>query len=275
MIVYAVNVHTGGGKVLIDELIEGHPWGSVSYLFVDSRYNGDKARQLGIQVTAVSPNPIARLKAEFLLQNIAACNPSETILFFGNLPPFKRLKNKSILFLQNCFLLHPVPLPKDSLKVIIRTLFERFWINLFIKSVDEVWVQTNWMFQLFKSQFPMIPLFLKPLQLRLQMISEQKRDIDVISVTSFSRHKNLNVLIDALEILDRSLKSRIIVVIVLDSKDSYEKLEEKHYLNIELSIKNSISREELGHLYARSKLSVITSSFESYCLPLFHTVMVN
>lgn len=271
MIVYAVNVHTGGGKVLLDELLEGNTFGPISTLFVDTRFNYQRAQELGIEIHKVEPKLRSRFNAETTLKKIASMRPSENVLFFGNLPPLKRIQNKSILYLQNCFLLSPIPLPKDSIKVFFRTILERLWLKFFLKNIDEVWVQTNWMIKLFKSLFPGIEIFLKPFSPILQPIPRQQPQYDFISVTSLSGHKNLDTFLKALKILDKSFKRKISVMLVLDSKFVPAEMARLQFTNITISIKNSVTRHELGQLYACSQASVITSSYESFCLPLYES----
>ncbi len=268
MIVFAVNIHTGGGKVLLDELIEGRQFGPVSALFVDSRYDVSRAQELGIKTFPVYSNLKSRMNAELDLTKIAAQNPNEEILFFGNLPPKRRLANKSILYLQSCFLLSEISLPKDSLKLFLRIILERCWLQNFIKNINVIWVQTRWMTQLVSKDFPTVPVEKRPFLPELPKVFSTEKKYDFISVTSFLKHKNIKTLIKALEILDAETNKLLSVALVLDSSEIPVKLKEKRFKNIKLNIVNNLARQELAQLYSESKVSVVTSSLESFCLPL-------
>jgi glycosyltransferase involved in cell wall biosynthesis len=266
MIVYAVNIHTGGGKVLLDELIEGRPFGKISLLFVDKRYDCIRAEQLGIQVVRVEPRISSRQASQKSLHQLAEKNPQETILFFGNLPPSIKFSNRSVLYLQNCFLFNAIPAPKSPIKTFIRILLERLWLRLFIHNIDAIWVQTSWMAQLTQETFPGKVVSLKPFLPQLPAPDSQIEKIyDFISVTSLSPHKNFQTLIEALKLLDLKIKTRLRVALVLDSETPEQKIQ---FQNIDLLIINRLSREELFKLYQQSRVAVVTSSFESFCLPL-------
>jgi glycosyltransferase involved in cell wall biosynthesis len=269
MIIYAVNVHTGGGKVLLDELIAYNTFGPVTHLFVDSRYKNPLLASGNIRVTLVAPNILARFRAEKQMQEIAAQSPQEEVLFFGNLPPLQPIKNKAILYLQSCFLLARVPMPKDSRKLYLRTLFERLWLRLGIKNINEVWVQTKWMQELVRSQFPSVKVAVKPFCPTLPKIEQVEKLFDFISVTSFSRHKNLPTLMNALTLLDEQLSTPVNFLLVLDGENRLSPTQVFGFKNINLNVETKVTRDQLAKLYAQTKTCIVTSSLESFCLPLY------
>lgn len=269
MIVYAVNVHTGGGQVLLDEVITGKPFGSISTLFVDSRFNSSEALKLGLSVKSIAPSFWARLTAERALHKLARAQPKEEILFFGNLPPLKRIPNHSILYLQNCFLLKPIPIPTDNLKTYLRILIERYWVRFFIRNIDQVLVQTNWMLELFNLNYSGIKVQVRPFIHSLPSINSTHREYDFICVTSLSNHKNLKTVLGALHILDLQIKQKCRICLVIDAKEN-SKISHlvKSFSNIEVDIFYSLSQERLRLLYVQAKWCIIASSYESFCLPL-------
>lgn len=269
MIIYAVNIHTGGGKVLLDQILVTEELGPVSELFVDSRYDLSLVKNLNIVVHPVRPSVISRIKAEFALRFSAKKRSQEEILFFGNLPPIFRLKNKSNLYLHSRFLITTTPIPTDSFWVLLRTFVERLWLSWFIKNINSVWVQTKSMKELASTQFPRTEIFVKPIYPLMPEVRPQSKLYDFIAVSSFSKHKNFKTLLAALGTLDGKLNRFVKFVIVLDSKNIPSELYEKKYRNLEVSFKNSVNRTELANLYSAAKFNVVTSSYESFCLPLY------
>jgi glycosyltransferase involved in cell wall biosynthesis len=271
MVLFAINIHTGGGKVLLDELISSEPFGPITHLFLDQRYSATNI-SAAIKVYRFPPKLISRLWAQFVLLKLIgawAGNETPIILFFGNNPPLFRLRAKCILYLQNCFLLSGVPLPRDSVKVAVRNLIERYMLKIFRKNVDEIWVQTDWMVNLVRQQFNKTPVYKKPFLPRLPIATATKKVYDIITVSSLSPHKNFNTFIDALKFLDDQLRRAITVVAVLDTSLAAGQLQAPQFKNISLQIESKLPRGELISMYQKCKLAAITSSYESFCLPLY------
>lgn len=272
MIVYAPNVHTGGGKVLLDELLENEPFGKVSALFCDERYEvPQKFIQRKLPVFKVFPTLADRFRAEFKLKRYCGQNESESVLFFGNLPPLLFKPLQAILYLQNCFLLPKIPIISDSFKVRIRLRIERIILRLFYRNVSEIWVQSQWMVTEVKKMSANIKVEKKPIIPHLPILSNLPKAYDFITVSSLSKHKRFDFFLEALRLLDLNLKKPICVLAVLDSKDTVD-IASIGLRNIRLEIRNTITREELYQNYARSRISVITSTLESFCLPVYESI---
>lgn len=268
MIVYATNISVGGGKVLLDELISKHPFGKPLILFLDQRY----ALPEGISpndftIYRIQPKLTHRMAAEWKLRQVSKKASHYPVLCFGNMPPAFRLKSKTIVYLQNAFLLESVPSPQDSLKLVLRNTYEKFWFKCFIKNADEIWVQTKWMMQnLTKSlqEKTSVKPFLPTLP-KIEIKSEKA--IDFISVTGTLKYKNLIPLLSAIESSGLTTKK---FVIVSDHKNDeidtlLKSIKEK---GISLEYYTNISRDKLYTLMGQAKCMLITSSLESFCLPL-------
>lgn len=265
LIVYAVNVHTGGGKVLLDEVLSGRPFGNITAAFLDQRYSPPANL-----TTFKFKNSIwERLKAELKLHQYLKNNSAETILFFGNLPPFLKPKNHSVLYLQNCYLTRQVPLPKDSFKLMLRCWAESLILRFFSKHMNQIWVQTKWMKTISNQTFPKIPIELKPFlpEMPKSKMSASK-DIDLMYVGSLAAHKRLNFLLEALNLVDQQLKNKITIKIVLDCSAPISQPNIR-FKNMDVEFLYKIDREQIYSLYARSKNFVTTSLYESYYLPLY------
>lgn len=270
MIIYAVNINSGGGKVLLDRLLTHNPFGQTSAAFLDTRYNppavfkGDKFYFI----------PRKRLQAETELhQYIEQKSKDNEILFFGNLPPFRKSKLKSYLYLQNCYLTRQVPLPQDSLGEKLRNLVESWILKLFYKNVDEIWVQTEWMKAVTQNYLPQAKIQIKPFLPNLPEAKPQlQKKYKFIYVGSLSINKGLATFLTALNELDSLLKTKIEVAIILNnSRAAAENIKNQtaHLKNIAALVTSDVTREQLFKIYETSEYLVATSLYESFYLPLY------
>jgi len=271
MIVFAVNVHTGGGKVLLDALLTEQPLGPVSAAYLDARYvppdSSGKANYRFFR-----PTVWERIKAQIELKKVNHDSSNqEPVLFFGNYPPFFKFRNKSIVYLQNCFLLSSIPLPTDSIFEKIRNFAERVLLRVFSKNIDEIWVQTKWMQSITEIDFPKASILLKPFLPQFPAVPPKPKVYDFISVTSESNHKNIRGILEALTVLDKKLNKKIKVCFVLSDGrcKNVARFIQSNPKNIVVEIKTKITRNDLFDLYTQSKTALISSEFESFCLPLY------
>lgn len=270
MIIYAINLHAGGGKVLLDTVLNENLFSPLEAIFIDERYPLPKKLPPSVSVIKVRPTIFGRLAAEFQLHSlIKKMNlKNSSVLFFGNLPPFVRADLKSFLYLQNCYLTGEAPLPKDSLKQTLRLTVEKWILRFFSQNVDEIWVQTPWMKQLSEKIFPKLPTKIHLILPKFPEVQVKEKKYKFISISSFSTHKRLSFFIEALKLLDRDLKQNINVAIILDVAipGTFAPVDFKH---ITLTVKYKISREEVATTLLESETFVATSLYESLYLPLY------
>jgi glycosyltransferase involved in cell wall biosynthesis len=261
MIIYATNIHTGGGKVLLDEVLRGDAFGRCTAAFVDERYAIPAGAVCGA-VIRVAPGLLTRWRSEWHLRRLSRANPSEEILCFGNLPPLLRMPARTILFLQNAFLLPGIPAPRDSIKVFLRIVYEKAWFRAFVRNADRILVQTRWM----RDRLPPALREKTDIQVVLPRLpaprgAGPKKHL-FVAVTGNERHKRLHVFIDALRRLD--LKHHR-VAIVTSGRCGYSIAG----LQSNVDLYDGLSRDEVLGLYETSRCLVMTSDIESFCLPLY------
>ncbi len=265
MIVYAINIHSGGGKVLLDEVLEKNLFGQITVLFLDARYKLPQSSNTlthDMQIFRVQPTLQSRWYAEYLLKKISQTRPEDSVLCFGNLPPLFRLKNKTILYLQNAFLLPEIHIPRDSLKTYLRFLYERLWLKCFSKNVDSVFVQTKWM----QNQ---LPIQLKQ-KSQIQVIAPTLPSVVVqknpkylfLAITGNENHKNLKTLLETLKRIDLKDNRFAIVTTHLCKYETSGLEKNVHFIH-------GSSRQQIFELYQNSKCLIMTSEIESFCLPLY------
>lgn len=278
MIVYAVNIHTGGGKVLLDTLIADQPFGSITKVYADARYIPPADKPSHVKVIAIKPTLLSRLYAEIRLYNDQDFTADKQVLFFGNLPPLFRpffsvnRNKKFILYLQNAFLIVSFKYPKNTIKEGIRLSVEKLWLHIFNSNVDEIWVQTQWMKEQTQLSLgsnkeikvaPFLPKLPKYENLAV-------RRYKFLYVGSLAKHKALDVFLTALQSLDNGLTKKISVCVVLDSAtNDIEVLNQLKLKNIEIDLFTSANREDLFKIYQNSQYLVCTSRIESYYLPIY------
>jgi glycosyltransferase involved in cell wall biosynthesis len=142
-IIYAINVHSGGGKTLLDELINGIDKPGEYCLFLNERYKlkADPSQFSGILV--FKNNLLSRLLAELKLFFIQSTK--NKVLYFGNLPPLIKPSGFISVYLQNRYLIDFVVLDGFSWKTKIRIWLERAIFFIQSRNVDQFFVQTRTM----------------------------------------------------------------------------------------------------------------------------------
>lgn len=268
MILYAVNIHGGGGKILLDELLLNSPLGQVSIAFIDQRYTPPTDTESRIQLIRVKPNLFSRWKAEILLKKVASSNLNKDVLCFGNLPPAFNLKNNTILFLQNAFILPGVRVSFDNLRAFLRNHYDKLWFLLFSHNVDSIYVQTKWMKEyLGRKAIYRTPILLKPFLPQFPRIDTNLKKYDFISITSNHKHKHLKELLKGIALSEAKAANFFIVIESISNEVNImiQKLK-KDGFNIEVA--SNFSREELLLTVSQSRNLIITSELESFCLPL-------
>ena len=261
MIIHATNIHTGGGKVLLDEVLSGDVFGPCTVALLDARYVLPEDAACG-EIVRVAPSLSGRLRAEWQLRRLSRAFPAEDVLCFGNLPPLFRLRSKTILFLQNAFLLPAFAPPRDSLKAYLRILGEKAWFRAFARHADRIMVQTRWM----RDRLPRHLQDKSEIRVILPRLPVGRRDVAkeyvFLAVTGNERHKRLDLLLDALRHVD--LQGRRVAV-VSSGRCAYP----LDGLEGSVELHHGMSRERVLDLYQKSQCLVMTSEIESFCLPLY------
>jgi hypothetical protein len=139
LIVHAPNVHRGGGKTLLLSLLQAPGRGNCLAL-VDERLDVPKLPE-NIEIIRFPPTVAGRISAERLLK--ARTQPDDAVLCLGNLPPLFRLRaRRTVLFLQNRYLLDAMDTMAFPAGVRWRIAIERKWLRCKIGNVQQTVVQT-------------------------------------------------------------------------------------------------------------------------------------
>lgn len=268
MIIHAASIHTGGGKILLDQLLTNHSFGHISVLICDKRYLPPNNISPQLAIYKISPNLISRWYSELILKRISLKDPGEEVLCFSNLPPAFKLKGTVTLYLQNALLLPGIPLYVDSFKTGIRIIYERIWLKLFLKNINQIWVQTSWMKQEC-AKLTNKPIFIKPLPVDLPTPVSRIKKFEYISVSGTTPHKRLFLLLKAWE----QITNPPTLLVISDKLNKKISKQLKKLKNV--TYVTNVERNEIIKYYEESKCLIVTSKIESYCLPLYEALHFN
>lgn len=278
LFLHATNVHQGGGRSLLSSLLQTLPEKLRVVLSLDERMLIPECMVHTFQVKRVKPSIVQRVIAEkWLAQSVA---PADIVLCFGNLPPLFKLRGRTVVFVQNRYLIDDVKLNGFPLRVRFRLAVERLWLSKRISYVDEFVVQTPTMKRLLdRKTVGKIPVRILPFMEELsgysrnvsQPIMSEKKDFDFVYVASGEPHKNHKRLLEAWCLLaEEGLFPSLCLT-----------LDEAHYATLckeievmrqkqELKVTNAgeLFHKDVQALYKKAGASIYPSTFESFGLPL-------
>ncbi len=140
LFVHATNVHTGGGRSLLNALLQSLPTDSSVIGLLDTRMETPETLPLNLEVKRVKPSLWQRLRAEWWLAR--ATSSKDAVLCFGNLPPLFRTAGRVIVLMQNRYLIDDVSLNGFPLKARLRLQIERWWLSARAVNASAFVVQT-------------------------------------------------------------------------------------------------------------------------------------
>jgi glycosyltransferase involved in cell wall biosynthesis len=284
--IHATNVHQGGGKSLLDAVIQLAIVHKKCVLLLDDRFHHNGAILENTQVKRVRPTVLARLHAEWwLAKNVRA---GDTVLCFGNLPPIFKLAGRVVVFVQNKYLLEKVSLDGFSWKTKLRLTVERFWFGLKTKNADQFVVQTLSMKSALQLRLSLTDNFNsgngKPVDIlpftndvtgyqRKPIIKPNTKlnNYDFIYVASGEPHKNHRTLIEAWCLLakDDCFPSLCLTLNRAHFPELCELIDlKKSQFTLKIENLGVLPHDKVLNLYTIAGALVYPSTFESFGLPL-------
>ncbi len=271
LFVHAINVHQGGGAVLLRDLLRAIPPDVETIVHVDARM-GILADLPGhLRVERVEPTLLGRFAAERRLAGTVV--PSDRVLCFGNLPPLFRLRGEAVVFLQNRYLVDPcAPLRALPLKPRIRLWLERAWLSGCRLNASRYIVQTPSMQLLAAQQLGMpvscVPFL--PAGALGQGCGRNERQFDFLYVASGEAHKNHLALIEAWDILaDAGVFPSIALTLAPEAAPALcARVAQAAARGLRIQNIGVLPHDRLLAMYRASGALIYPSSFESFGLPL-------
>jgi glycosyltransferase involved in cell wall biosynthesis len=275
LFVHAVNVHQGGGAVLLSDLLCAIPLDLPAIAILDERMLVPATLSAHVDIRRVRPSIGARFVAERWLSSHV--NETDCVLCFGNLPPLFRLRGDVSVFLQNRYLVDDqAPFGALPLKPRIRLRMERAWLTTFRSRARRYFVQTPSMQRLAQDRLgiPAMCLSFVPASVLASAATSAQSSsarFDFLYVASGEAHKNHAALISAWAILaDEGLFPSLALTLSETNSPHMVKQAELQRSSKGLQLHNlgALPHDQLLALYRDSKALIYPSGFESFGLPL-------
>lgn len=288
LFIHATNIHQGGGRSLLKALLKALPGKAGFVLSLDQRMCiPDMADN--VQIKRVEPSVARRLDAErWLARHVVA---EDTVLCFGNLPPLFKLRGRTVVFVQNRYLIDDVKLNGFPLKVRLRLAMERLWLAKRMSNASEFVVQTPSMKRLLEIKtHGRVPVLVLPFvaepngyagnesQANVQKgdncgsaIASPASTPSFVYVASGEPHKNHRRLIEAWRLLaEEGLFPRLYLTL---DETRFAALYTTMAVQCQQYGLQVINAGELSHndvlaLYNKADALIYPSTFESFGLPL-------
>lgn len=271
LIIYAPNVHTGGGAVLLQSVLKSWPENLSLIAWLDIRAVDKIELPAEALVEWVKPSIFSRLKAEFDLLRCVGLN--DLVLCFHGLPPLLKNKGEVYIFQQNRLYFGLSSLKSFAWRTRQRLRFEQIFAYILRKRCSGYWVQTPSMARDLKlwygekSVSVRILPFSKPIE---QTSNFKKLQWDFLYVADGEAHKNHRRLVEAWVILaNDGFKPSL--SLTLSSRDAsllawIQQQIKSHGLKIDNL--GQLPHDELLSFYSKSKALIFPSLSESFGLPL-------
>jgi glycosyltransferase involved in cell wall biosynthesis len=269
LILYAPNVHTGGGLVLLQELLDAWPAQAALRAWLDCRARALLRLPADAEVHWVEPKLASRWRAEVDLARAAG---QQRVLCFHGLPPLLARPAATLLYLQNRNYLGGVPLHEYGWKVRLRNRAEQ-WISRWWRSrVDCYYVQSPTMARALRAWWPQAPQRMLPLMARPSdpVQAAWVKRWDFVYVADGQPHKNHKRLLEAWRLLAAQGMTPGLALTLTERdatlRDNILGAAETEGLNIQNL--PPMSHAEVQRLYADARALLFPSLGESFGLPL-------
>jgi glycosyltransferase involved in cell wall biosynthesis len=265
-VLYAPNVHSGGGLILLKTLLLSFPKSEILHAILDSRCKIE-IEKLNINnlnvIYWVKPTILSRITSELTLYKVS--HKYLQILCFHNIPPILcRSKNISIYFQNKLIISDEVTIPKE--RVLFATKLERLIIKVFYRPYMQYYTQTNstnialknWISEHLKVQpspkvFPFLPL-------NNFKVEATEKKWDFLYISSGEDHKNILRLLEAWRLMSlENIKPSLAITIGGQYSEIIKLIENQyHDLNITnlgaLNYDNAILQYQFARAYIHPSL---------------------
>lgn len=272
-ILYAPNVHTGGGSVLLKALLASLPAGEDTHLMLDARAQSQLQIPAQCSVQWFYSTPSSRWQAERQLR--ARSTTETTVLCFHGLPPLLSNRGKILVFQQNRNYFDYPPLSTFALRTAVRVGLERVISRQLRHRVDRYLVQTPSMKRALVQwygrgttktpQVDILPFVETPPDL-----PQLDCEWDFIYVADGEAHKNHTRLLDAWCLLAKEgIKPSLALTLSPRDQHLHEQitvLRDREGINVRNL--GQMPHGDIFRLYRRARALVFPSLSESFGLPL-------
>jgi glycosyltransferase involved in cell wall biosynthesis len=276
LVLYAPNVHTGGGLVLLSALLKNWPRTVELVALLDVRARDRIVVPVGVVVTWVYPRFHSRAMAEIILCKLSG--DGINILCFHGLPPLLPNKSRVIVFLQNRLYIESVSWGQYRWWTRLRLSVERFVSRVFRHRVSEYIVQTPSMkravLHWYGVRGPGQPeVRVLPFVVAQHSPPEQNGTApvwDFVYIADGEAHKNHRTLLAAWQLLARDglHPSLALTLSMRDMTLKQELAALTDTAGLRIKDLGHMPHENVLSLYATARAMIFPSTSESFGLPL-------
>lgn len=286
IIFFAPNVHTGGGLILLMDVIKSCHLIDTTIFFLDVRAKHHlKDFVTGLNVFWCNSGFKGRFDAELELKKIVKI--TDFVLCFHNMPPLFARSSFIKVFMQNRLLIDDTDLANYRLWTRIRTSLEVLLCKRLSSVVQEYIVQTEtmslilkkWLESFNKSQSQLISVlpFAREMHVPKQAETDVVKIYDFIYIADGEAHKNHLNLLDAwVHLAKKGIYPSLVLTLSardMQLKSLVDLLKQKYSLRIfDLGV---IEHDDINALYSSAKALVFPSKLESFGLPLIEARNLN
>jgi glycosyltransferase involved in cell wall biosynthesis len=271
LLLYAPNVHTGGGLVLLKALVEAWPNDLAFIAWLDARARAELIPRVGSQVFWVNATVGSRLGAEVSLAWTG--NSCDTILCFNGLPPIFKQRSNVEVFQQNRNYLGEVDLTTFSWRTRQRLRYEQALSRIFRHRVQRYWVQTPSMARTLRRWYGTKKVDVRVLPFAVECLRSELRPrvgTDFVYVADGEAHKNHLTLLEAWKLLaEQGFHPSLVLTLAPRDVRLHKEIEvasRTHGLRI--SNVGQLPHADVLELYSNARALVFPSLGESFGLPL-------
>lgn len=271
LLLYAPNVHTGGGLVLLKELLQAWPTDRPLVAWLDRRARAVLSLPSAGRTEWVEPSFSSRLHAEWSLAR--AGKDGDSVICFHGLPPMLPNAARVALFQQNRIYLGEVDLGRFSFRTRLRLRGEQFVSRTFKKRVRTYWVQTPSMARSLKAWYGEgeVDIEVLPFATPFKAFpAGDAKEYDYVYVADGEAHKNHRTLVEAwIRLKEKGHTPSL--ALTLSQRDLVLKswiAEQVRAHGLRIDDLGVMPHAEVAKLYGRSLALVFPSLSESFGLPL-------
>lgn len=280
LILHAPNVHSGGGLVLLQDLLSA-PNLSVKLAQLDYRAKQQLNLPTNTSLHYVNRSVLSRLIAEW--RQWRTTTENDVVMCFHGLPPLLPLRGRVVVFVQNRILFETSSLVGYPLFTRIRLTIERLWARVMQGNCNRYIVQTPSMAAAVQKCLGMnVEVSVLPFAPLIHLFSPEKtpaniKKYDFVYVASGESHKNHGNLLEAWRLLaNAGLKPSLALTINPQLFPLLSAEVARHTQEYGLNIVNlgQIPALEIPNLYQSSSALIFPSKTESLGLPLIEATQL-
>ena len=266
LIIHAPNVHQGGGKTLLVQLLPLAAKAASCTLLTDTRFRLEPALER-VRILSFAPTLFGRWSAERALRMLA--RPGDLVLCMGNLPPLFSCAGQVVVFLQNRYLVDELPLDGMSRKVRLRIAVERLWLRLRLQQGMKLVVQTTSMQGVAEASLGVLPHVLPFFaHTNPKPHSRPDRVAGFVYPATADKHKNHMNLLAAWKLLHESGVDAKLHLTIDGNQEVLETILRLQKTGVAIVNHGQLSPDQLSNLYASCAALIFPSHVESFGLPL-------